>query len=456
MDYLKTYHALVNHARAEKRSGYLELHHIVPRCVFGEGLFDENNLEHVNSDENVVYLTAREHFIAHWLLRRAYPNNKKLGLAFWAMAGMFSPDQQRNYIPSSRAIEEARIAATNAKKTPILQYDLDGNYVSEFKSLNEASDRIGIVPNAIGQNLNSLTKSAGGYQWRFKTKQYPKKIESYAIENNGLPIGQYNLKGNLVEKYESLLDAERKTGHSEGSIRAAMNRGSKVKNTSYFFIQFNKHQEIPISVSQYEIPLHGLAIPVVQISADGKYFLNEFHSIRHAEKFFNKKRSHISDACSGKRKTCLGYQWKLKTDYKILLPKIDIELAERKIYSKHVAQYTLKGQYLKTYANSTEAAKSTNTSRGNIVSVANGKRKYSGGFIWAYVVNGVIAKVDTVEKADNISKRILMLNKETVEVVQEFENIGAAATAVSGSRSNISACLNGRRKTAYGHKWQII
>lgn len=116
MDFLNVYNAIINRAAQGARTGYLELHHKIPRCVFGEGLFDDRESKEVDSEENLVYLTAREHFIAHWLLHRAFPKNKKLGLAFWAMAGMISPDQKRDYVPSSRAIAEARLAASNAKK----------------------------------------------------------------------------------------------------------------------------------------------------------------------------------------------------------------------------------------------------------------------------------------------------------------------------------------------------
>ena len=97
MDYLKNYYALIHKAQAEVRSGYLELHHIIPRCIFGEEILNEGLLGDVNQESNLVYLSPREHFVAHWLLHRAFPKNKKLGLAFWAMAGMVSPDQERNY-----------------------------------------------------------------------------------------------------------------------------------------------------------------------------------------------------------------------------------------------------------------------------------------------------------------------------------------------------------------------
>ncbi len=455
MNYLNLYYKIINKAKESNRSGYLELHHIVPRCVFGENLLNEELINNVNQESNLVYLTAREHFIVHWLLHRSFPKNNKLGLAFWAMTGMISPDHKRNYIPSSRTIEEARIAATNARKVEILQYDLEGNFLREFKSLNDASKFIGIVPNAIGQNLNSYSKSAGGFQWRFKTKNYRNKIDSYFIENNGLPIGQYDLNGNLISAFESLLDAERKTGHSDGSIRAAMNRGAKIKKTSYFFIQFNKKQKIPKKIDSFIFPLHGFSIPIIQISADGKYFINEFPSVSHAAKFLNKSTGHISSACIGKRLTAYGYSWKYKKDYTNELPKVNISEVIVKLHTKPIAQYDLNGKYLKTFKSASEAAKETNDRQGNISAVALGKRKYSKNYQYAYIQKNIIPEKKSVIKSDNICKKVQMVDSKSNKIINEFNSVGLAAKSINGSQSNISACLNGRKKTAYGYKWKI-
>ena len=63
MDYAVIYDSLIARARGRSRHGYMERHHIVPRCMGGS-----------NRKENLVYLTAKEHFIAHKLLVRIHPN----------------------------------------------------------------------------------------------------------------------------------------------------------------------------------------------------------------------------------------------------------------------------------------------------------------------------------------------------------------------------------------------
>ena len=456
MNYVKIYFQIIEKAQKENRESYLELHHIIPKCIYGENLLDERLFNKgINHESNLVYLTAREHFVAHWLLHRAFPTNKKLGLAFWAMAGMISPDHKREYIPSSIAFEEARIAAVNSRKVPILQYSLLGDFLREYDSLNSASEKVGIVPNAIGQNLNNFTKSAGGFQWLFKTENYPKRIDPYIIDNNGLPIAQYNLEGKLIQKFESLLDAERKTNHSEGSIRASMNRGSILKGTSYFFIQFNKNQLIPFEVEPFKFPVHGFSIPVVQLSADSECYINEFPSVTHAAIFLNKNTGHISSACKGIRETAYGYKWQYLNEFDKKIPKCKIDEVKIKQHSKEVAQYDLDGNFIRIFNSASEAARITKDSQSNISSVASGKRYHSGIFQYAYLVNGVVPERNKVAFSDNKPKKVIQLDLNTNQIVSKYDGIGIAARAVNGSQSNISACINGRKKSAYGYKWEF-
>ena len=116
MDYKRIYDQICSRAkkesdiRIERRKlwksskgsdgAYYESHHIVPLCLGGTGkAFQWNH-------ENIALLTAREHFLCHWLLHRQNPNNRKLLYAFDNMR-VFSTTQSNNrYTPSSRVIKE--------------------------------------------------------------------------------------------------------------------------------------------------------------------------------------------------------------------------------------------------------------------------------------------------------------------------------------------------------------
>jgi hypothetical protein len=65
MNYKKIYNNLIN--REFTRIGYVEKHHILPRCLGGK-----------DDKENIVELYPEEHYLAHLLLCKIYPKNQKL------------------------------------------------------------------------------------------------------------------------------------------------------------------------------------------------------------------------------------------------------------------------------------------------------------------------------------------------------------------------------------------
>ncbi len=77
--YQKWYDSLIERARTRALEGYVETHHIIPKCLGG-----------TNDSSNLVKLTAREHLIAHLLLYRSYyfnnhPQKNKTRLAYQMM-----------------------------------------------------------------------------------------------------------------------------------------------------------------------------------------------------------------------------------------------------------------------------------------------------------------------------------------------------------------------------------
>lgn len=68
MNYQKIYDQLIERSRTRiPPEGYIEHHHIIPRCLDGS-----------DAKENIAILTPEEHFIAHQLLVKIYPNNNNL------------------------------------------------------------------------------------------------------------------------------------------------------------------------------------------------------------------------------------------------------------------------------------------------------------------------------------------------------------------------------------------
>lgn len=109
MDYKKIYDNLMlsrlliksQRILLKKNGAYFEGHHIIPKYKGGLG-----NSSRPKNNLNIVLLTAREHFLAHWLLWRIY-QDRQSALSFHKMT---SSNKNQNRIYSSRGYEEARIA----------------------------------------------------------------------------------------------------------------------------------------------------------------------------------------------------------------------------------------------------------------------------------------------------------------------------------------------------------
>lgn len=67
MNYKSQYKKLIKRAQSRILEGYSEKHHIIPKCMGGS-----------DKKTNLVSLTAREHFIAHVLLVKMFPEQKGL------------------------------------------------------------------------------------------------------------------------------------------------------------------------------------------------------------------------------------------------------------------------------------------------------------------------------------------------------------------------------------------
>jgi hypothetical protein len=99
MNYQKIYDQITERAKIRKLEGYKEKHHIIPKCLGGS-----------NDKENLVELTAREHFLCHKLLCKIYPNETKLWYALWLMAiGKNRQSNLSSYKISSRSYEQTKL-----------------------------------------------------------------------------------------------------------------------------------------------------------------------------------------------------------------------------------------------------------------------------------------------------------------------------------------------------------
>lgn len=85
-------------------NGYTEIHHIIPTSEGG-----------VDDDSNKVILTAREHFLVHWLLYKDCPSMLSRATAFFMMCNVDPSAEKLRYRPISTVIAKSREVAAMHK-----------------------------------------------------------------------------------------------------------------------------------------------------------------------------------------------------------------------------------------------------------------------------------------------------------------------------------------------------
>lgn len=72
MNYKSIYDSIITKSKGRWKITHIhENHHILPKCMGG-----------TDDKDNIAILTAREHYICHWLLVKIYPSNNSLFYAF--------------------------------------------------------------------------------------------------------------------------------------------------------------------------------------------------------------------------------------------------------------------------------------------------------------------------------------------------------------------------------------
>lgn len=201
MNYKAIYKSLMTSRKDQTKNSnqYTEVHHIVPKCLGG-----------TNDLGNLVVLTYREHYLAHWLLTKIYPNNSKLLWAFSLMDGKLSPLSNRQtssvqYARCKKALQEAsrlKFLTDNPTKNPILIKKISENMKGDNNPLRKYPhrNRTAYPVNVVFKDGTSKSFSCGKYAQ--EKLGIPKATWKYWIKH-GVNTKKYD-----IAKIEKLTECE--------------------------------------------------------------------------------------------------------------------------------------------------------------------------------------------------------------------------------------------------------
>lgn len=209
MDYQRIYNQIIKRAQKRTLEGYKEKHHILPKCLGGS-----------NNKENLVELTAREHFLCHMLLCEIYPKENKLKHALFLMSIGKQKVKENHYVIGSRVYERL--------KTEYSQF-LIGK-----KQSQETKDKKSKVMLEVWENKTQEEKSIiGQKRWDTRVKNGTTKVTwgdkiskalqgrdtTNANQSRSKPILQFDKQDNFIKEWPSISEAERNIG---GDIKSAI------------------------------------------------------------------------------------------------------------------------------------------------------------------------------------------------------------------------------------------
>jgi len=230
MNYTKHYKSLIKKSKTRNliKGVYVENHHIVPRS---EGGSDES--------ANITQLTAREHFIAHWLLYRENPTIDSRAFSFWRMCNGRGKVKLEDWIIiPSRAYEEARLAHSKAISKRLKGRQKTVDHVAKVAAANrgkkrsdESKEKMSLAKKGKSLSQSHKDNMKGRIPWN-KGKEASQQTAANiarALKGNNNAGKACSIEGVI---YSSATEASKQTGVP---ITTLKNRLYNSKRCDYFY-----------------------------------------------------------------------------------------------------------------------------------------------------------------------------------------------------------------------------
>jgi hypothetical protein len=201
---------------------------------------------------------------------------------------------------------------------PVLQFELSGKYMREYSSGAEAAKTTGISSGNISSCLRKKTKTAGGFQWRYKNDQAfkngIKNIEPLEdiIKALRKPVLQFNFKGKFIRRFSNIVEASHILNIPVSNIGRCVNGKSRLAG-DYQWRSANDpiFENGIIDIGPVKPQRYPTSRPLLQYDLEGN-LLREYKSINKAHEKTGIARSQIARCANGIYKTARGYIWKFK------------------------------------------------------------------------------------------------------------------------------------------------
>lgn len=263
---------------------------------------------------------------------------------------------------------------TNAIK----KYGWD-NFSHEILHENLSREEAGILEEYYIKKLNLLNPSIG-YNKDPGGFQNKEMYKDYVIKKLQKPVNKYDINGNFLCSYSSLVEAAFDNDCLPNDISLCCNKKHS-KTVKGYVYRFSDSLDSLEDIKQF-VGQHGLNTAIVQYSADGAK-IQEYKSIKEASIHTGINSCNISLCCSGYNKKAGGFIWK-KSNELLTQEEIDSRNKREANYNK-IQQFSLTGELIAIYDNAKIAGECNHIDSSGIIKCCKHKYNKSGGYIWRYL-----------------------------------------------------------------------
>ena len=214
--YLNRYNKFIDSLKEQKIDGYFEIHHIVPRSMGGS-----------NEKDNLIKLTARQHFIAHWMLWKAYSG--KMMHAFFMMAKICDGEKRYNKLNGKtyqKLTEDFR--KDNSIRHKGNKYALGYRWSEEEKQNLREKRALQIIPKEVYEKrkltmLNRIWMNDGNRSYRIHISKVEEMKKNGYFEGRLTNYINDDYKKKIREKTIQQWQSLRESGHLGNLIKVNQN-----------------------------------------------------------------------------------------------------------------------------------------------------------------------------------------------------------------------------------------
>lgn len=123
---------------------------------------------------------------------------------------------------------------------PIIEYDLNGNKIKEWKSIIDAAKFYDIYPTTICNSLKNKSKIANKKLWRYKSENTGKKIEVSLCKGNKVRFKLKNLVTGEITIYNNFQSFNQKYHICSTTFYKYLKNGETYKNLQFLKIDSNE------------------------------------------------------------------------------------------------------------------------------------------------------------------------------------------------------------------------